>query len=516
MSMKKYLSILSILSISFYALKAQTPDDALRNGWFIPGGSARNMAIGGAMGSLGGDITANNINPAGIGLYKTSEITLSPGFMLNNNKLNYRGDNSTQSQTAFAYGASGFIAGASNTRGRNNWTSSAFSISINQLASYNNHIHYKGSNNISSFSEQYLEELTRDGAGVQAAEQNYIFGSSLAYRTYLIDSINNNGQLIGYRTLVPISSGTVQENDEKTTGGYHEISIAFAGNMEDKLYLGASINIPLSFYTRSLTYTETDASGDLDNNFGYSAFTENLKSFGVGINAKFGLIYRTPKSLRLGLAIHTPSFMSFTDHIRAAMTTNTEQYAGTLTESSDNLNNGSAGERKYNELTPWRIIGSLSFVLHEVQDTRLQKGFITADVEYVSYRGSRFYTISDENGYSPLPGDYYDALNNSVKDYLKGAFNFRMGGELKFDTWLFRLGGAFYGSPYDDPQLKAHRILASGGIGYLNHGYFIDVTLAHTFNQDVNFPYRLADKPNTFATSKNNLSNVIITFGFKI
>src|SRR5436190_3322975 len=80
--------------------EAQQPDDALRNAWFIPGGTARNIAIGGAMGSLGGDITASNINPAGIGLYKTREIVLSPGVMLNNNQFNYRGDNSSESKSA--------------------------------------------------------------------------------------------------------------------------------------------------------------------------------------------------------------------------------------------------------------------------------------------------------------------------------------------------------------------------------------------------------------------------------
>jgi hypothetical protein len=34
-------------------------------------------------------------------------------------------------------------------------------------------------------------------------------------------------------------------------------------------------------------------------------------------------------------------------------------------------------------------------------------------------------------------------------------------------------------------------------------------------NRDVNFPYRLADKPNTFATLKDNNSSVILTVGFK-
>ncbi len=508
---KNFLLLFMSFCCSLY-VKAQVPDDALRNAWFIPGGTARNIAIGGAMGSLGGDITANNINPAGIGLYKTKEIVLTPGFILNNNKLNYRGENNNLKQNAFAYGATGIIIGTANPY-RGGWTSSAFSISVNQLASFNNHTYYKGFNNVSSYSEQYLEELIRDGASPQAAEQNYIFGSSLAYRTYLIDSVNVNGQLTGYRSLIPINTGVNQERDETTKGGYHEISFSFAGNMNDKLYLGASINIPVVSYTKDLWYKETDAVNDPNNNFDYFQYNEHSTSAGIGINAKLGLIFKPQNNIRLGLAFHTPSFIGFKDQIRSDMTTNTEAYAGLRSESSDNLNSGNPGERDYSLLTPWRAIGSASFVFNEVADSHKQKGFITTDIEYVNYRGARF---STSNSNDITGKDYYTSLNNVVKDYYKGNINFRLGGELKFNVWAVRLGGAYYGSPYSDNTLKASRLMASGGIGYRNHGYFIDLTYAQTFNKDVSFPYRLNDKPNTFATWNNNRGNVLLTFGFKI
>ncbi len=89
--MKKYLLLLNAF-IFISAAYAQTPDDALRNSWFTQNGTARNVAAGGVMGSLGGDITANNVNPAGLGLFKTNEFVLSPGFTLNNNKFSFRGD----------------------------------------------------------------------------------------------------------------------------------------------------------------------------------------------------------------------------------------------------------------------------------------------------------------------------------------------------------------------------------------------------------------------------------------
>lgn len=511
--MTKFFGVL-VLCLAFSTTHAQLPDDALRTAWYIPGGSARNMAIGGAMGSLGGDISAANINPAGIGLYKTSEFIISPGVMLNSNKLKYFGIDSSSGKNAFSYGSSGFIFGNANPN-RSNRTSSAFAITFTQLASYNNHVAYRGINDYSSYSEQYLEELVRDGASPIAAEQNYIFGSSLAYRTYLIDSVNINGQFTGYKSLVPVGTGIIQEKTEDTKGGMHEISFAFAGNTEDKLYLGASINIPFLSYKRDLFYRETDATKNPNNNFDFSEFTENFSSSGVGINAKMGLIYKATKQFRLGFALHTPSFMSMKDKIRASMSTNTEGYTpyGTLTESSDNLNGGNAGERTYTLQTPWRAIGSLSFVFSETADTKKQRGFITADLEYVNYRGARFYSAdaNDETGVN-----YYTTLNDVIKDVYKGALNFRAGGEIKFDPLMLRLGAAYYGSPYYDKQLKTNRMMFSAGAGYRRHGFIIDLTYAYTINKDVNLPYRLNDKANTYAEWTNNRGNIILTFGVKI
>src|SRR5690349_19954822 len=80
------------VAVCLYNLSfSQTPEDALKNAWFIPNGSARSISIGGAMGSLGGDISAVYTNPAGLGMYKTRELVITPSFLLNNNSADYRG-----------------------------------------------------------------------------------------------------------------------------------------------------------------------------------------------------------------------------------------------------------------------------------------------------------------------------------------------------------------------------------------------------------------------------------------
>jgi len=508
--MKKLLLI--IILFSSYSLRAQTPDDALRTAWFTQNGSGRNTATGGVMGSLGGDITANHVNPAGLGLFKTNELVISPGFNLNNNKLNYRGTDTSVQKNNFNYGTTGIILSSSSSN-NTKWTSSAFAISVNQIANYNNHIQFTGFNNMSSFSEKYLEELTRDKADTNAALSNYIFGSSLAFRTYLIDTISGpGGSVAGYQSLVPISTGVNQSYDAVTSGGYHEVAVGLAGNMDDKMYVGGSLVIPIINYNRDLVYSEKDATNNPNNNFSSFEYKETFSSRGIGVGLKMGMIYKVSQYWRIGLAFHTPQLMGYKDEIRSSMITNTEGYAGTVSESSNNLNSGNPGKSTYNLITPYRAIASASYVFREIKDVTKQRAFISADLEYVNYRGSR-YSASDKSDQALV--NYYSLLNNEIKDYYKPNVNFRIGGELKFNVWMFRLGGAYYGSPYADANLKAEKIVASGGFGYRNHGIFIDLSYAHAFQKDVQFAYRLNDKPNTFAAQTGARGTVMMTLGFK-
>src|SRR6478672_3937629 len=101
--MKKILSIV-IGSLSVISLKAQEPTDALRYSWYVPGGSARVKAVGGAMGSLGGDITATFVNPAGLAFFKTGDIIMTPQFQFRNTKTNYTGNTEKTKGNKFTWG----------------------------------------------------------------------------------------------------------------------------------------------------------------------------------------------------------------------------------------------------------------------------------------------------------------------------------------------------------------------------------------------------------------------------
>jgi hypothetical protein len=516
-----------LLCIPFVS-RAQFPEDALRYGYPNISGTARNLAIGGAMGSLGGDITAAHINPAGIGLYKNNEVVLTPGFQFANNNFEFLDETTKSKKSNFNYGTSGFVFGSMNGQGRKA-TSKAFSISINQIANYNNRIRYQGANNQSSWSEQYVEQLVRDGVdNVFDVEQNYVLGASLAFFTFLVDGFDDSlGNLIGYQSLVPLSpNGSTfinQINQIDTRGGAHELSFAFANNYSDKFYLGGSLNLPIYSFQKEQIYREEDLSGNRNNDFDFFEYRESSRTTGIGINGKMGLIFKPVSKVRLGLAFHTPTVAGMTDRYSTSITTDTELYTSRpqpITETSDNLirenqlngsTNPDRGIYEYNLTTPYRFVGSASFVFNEVKDIRKQKGFLTADIEYVNHRGTRFNAIEigDEA--------YYQGLNNVIRENYKGAFNLKLGGEVKFEKIMARAGFATYGNPYSDKTgLQSKRNLLSGGLGYRHFGMFIDLTYVHTFITDVHIPYFLEDKPNPVADASNSRGLVMLTVGFKL
>ncbi|MGG9972713.1 OmpP1/FadL family transporter [Ferruginibacter sp. SUN002] len=514
--MKKYLLIIFILNAvhSF----AQIPEDALKYSYFPQNGSARNVAIGGAMGSLGGDITAIFVNPAGLGNYKTGEFVFTPGFSFNNNKTNFRDALEKSKKNNFSIGTIGAVYGSVSKYKPT--ISEAFSIAFTQTANFNNTVHYKGVNNFSSRSEQFAEEFAKSGYTIDEvlnSNSPIPYTVAPALYTYLIDTFTIDGttKVKGLPEFVIENGGALmQENTVATRGGLYELALGGAINKKDKLLFGATLGIPIMSYKNNTTFRESDTSSNTSNGFGYFSYTDRYETVGAGINLKLGLIYRPKEYIRLGLAVHTPSFMfSLMDKHSTTIETDTENYEGYYTETSNTFTNGKPGESRYTMLTPWKAMISGSYVFREMQDVRKQKAFITADIEYVNHRGSKFYSAAENPSVDET--DYYKALSSVIKQQYKGNFNFRLGGEVKFTTIMARLGFAYYSNPYKDAALKSHKMLVSGGLGYRNKGFFIDLTYAHAFNKETNFPYRLQDKANTYATVKNQRGNIVASIGFK-
>ena len=292
-----------IIAIALFAITkiyAQEPADALRYSWLTQNGTARNQAIGGAGASLGGEFSSLFINPAGLGFYNTNEFVFTPGYALKNFKSAYKNSSATSSNNNFNLGASGFIFSSPTPQQKTKGFT--FAIGVNRMADFNNHIYYKGLNTTSSYSEKYLEELIKNNVtDPNKAATDYPFGASLAFNTYLIDTVQRaNGSVAGYRSLANPNFGLLQENTINTSGGITDISFGGGVNLQDKLFFGGSLSFPFLNYNRDSHYKESDASGNPNNNFNYFESNETLQTKGIGINAKLGVIYKPVEDVRLG------------------------------------------------------------------------------------------------------------------------------------------------------------------------------------------------------------------------
>ncbi|HTI94202.1 MAG TPA: hypothetical protein VL727_26595 [Puia sp.] len=514
--MKKYFPLLGL--ILCLQAKAQLPEDALRASWTTPSGTARQQAIGGAMGSLGGDLSAGFINPAGLGLYKTSEFVLTPGWAFLKDKSSYLGaDRSGQSANNFNLGASGAVF---SFQGRDPGVTNAFAIAVNRTANFNRQVSYQGQNDYSSFSEQYAEEFAASNYSINdAIGSPYVsYGTRMALWTYLVDTATINGttQII---TQPQLAGKVLQQNNLRSKGGITEIDLSLASSQHDKWYIGGSLGIPILNYTRYQTYTESDISGT-PNEFGSFTYSETYTTSGWGINGKLGVIYRPANAFRIGLAIHTPSLIGLSDHISASMTTRLENPDQTISISSDSLDrvtglSPSPNSFKYDLYTPWHFLLSGSYIFGSgQQEAKQQKGFITADLEYITTGSPHYGAPSNDDG-SDGDNSYYNAVNQAIRNSYKGSFSARLGGEIKLNTFMVRAGGAYYTSPYEGQGLKADRAMLSAGVGYRNKGYFVDLTYVLAFNRDIDVPYRLSDKANTYAALKETGGMVLLTTGIK-
>lgn len=503
--------ILSGLMLGSLYTQAQEPVDALRLSRFAPTGSARSIAIGGAMTALGGDISSVNTNPAGIALFKTNELVLSPGFNFTNNKGVYLDGNDRAKASEFNYGMSGFVF-ATPPRREGGWKNFSYAITASRTADFNNRFAFKGKNTRSSYSEKYLEDLINAGErDPNRAATEYPFGPSLAINTYLIEpELDAQGNATGYYSMATPQTGVQQEQLVNTTGGISTISFAGSANLNDKLYLGASLNLESIKFTREQTFKESDLSGKKNNNFNYFTVEDYLQTSGSGLNLKAGLIFKPVDYIRLGLSIHTPTFYDLSDRYNTTITTDLEGYSGqgVLKQSTSDLL-GQFGEYAYQFLNPWKIQTGFSYVIREIEDVTQQKGFITAEVEFLNYGNGEF---SDPNN----PGsNYFQDLNNVISQQFQNAINMRIGGELKFNTIMTRAGFGYYSNPYLDADINGTRLTLSGGLGWRNKGKFIDLTYMHNIVKDGYYPYRLNDNYFAPVNIKGGAGNVLLTFGFK-
>jgi long-subunit fatty acid transport protein len=511
------------------SLHAQTIDDALKFSAAAPAGTTRGQSVGGALGALGGEVSSIYVNPASLGFFRTSDFSFTVGLQSVSNKGTYLGTTGSDNKTVPMISNVTMIFGGKRKKPDSKWQNFSFGMGINRTNNYNERVYYKGNNSSSSLSLNYY--LDAEAAGVtnpsaqlggNATIGSLAHSSALAYQTGLIEPYPNNagqpdGTFYSAAQGIDRSVNVRQENIVNAKGASNEMAFSFASNYNDQLYLGGSLNIPVINYEHTKTWKETNintVATDL-NNF---EVTEFLKTEGTGVNFKLGAIFKPIKPLSVGATFHSPSWLTLTDTYSTNMTTSTKTL-GVLEFSSKDTYDGFADESKYKIRTPWKGVLSATYLFSPSADTRRPTGFITFDYEYMDYASMRMRFRNDNS----FDKEDADLRNDAIKSTYQGASNIRVGGELKLHVIAFRLGYALYGSPYKNASIDGKREYYTGGIGYRNRGFYMDLGLVYGNNKRLDQPYVLASNaaPTDHYTTpaaaeiKNTSTSIITTFGWK-
>lgn len=464
---------------------AQNAIDALRYSQRNYGGTARSISMGGAFGALGGDFSVLSTNPAGIAIYRRSELTFTPSFFHQQTTSAYEGISLIDDKSSVNFDNGGIILSYYDSDSKNTWKGLTFGFGYNRMNNFNNRIAISGKSYTSSLLDIYLADAANVNGNIKSMDA---FGTQLAYKTGAIwlDSASGNF----YHHLMP-NYGEQQGKSIASGGGMGETVLSLGGNYDDRLYIGATVGIDRIRYDEQSQYQENGDSTAL-NGFKSFSLTQDLLTTGNGINFKIGVIYKPTDWFRFGGALHTPTYYSMHDQWSSSMTTKFIKPDEAFTSQSPN------GTFDYSLVTPMRAIGSLAFVIK-------QMALIGIDYEFVDYRSARLHAGSNYG---------FSDENSTINQTYTTANNFRFGIEYRLNPVSIRAGIAYYGSPYKKTlQNNAIRLDYTGGIGFRMNKLFIDLATVISQTSDL---YYLYDSP-LINPSHDRMMNfkLLATIGFR-
>ena len=481
--MKTRIILLVIGLFPSFASIAQNDIDAMRYSQLTFGGTARFASMAGSMGALGGDISTLSFNPAGIAIFRKTELSITPSIFSQTTSSTYNSNNEVDRKLNFNLGNIGLVATIP-LKGKNNstgWESINFGFGYNRTNSFHNRTNIKSYNKTSSL----LDNFVADANGHLPNDFDQ-FSTGLAWQTWLINPDTNGTNL--YNHVIPYY-GALQNKSIETKGSMGETVLSFGGNYKNKVFIGSTIGFVRERYTEESVYKETD---EKDTIAGFKSFeyTQNLTTKGNGYNLKLGIIIKPVDWLRIGAAIHTPTVINLKDDYSSSMKSKLDNGIGYDTVSPK-------GSFDYSLTTPFRAIGSLGFIINKY-------ALLNVDYEYIDY------TYAELNSAQSVFGD----VNSTIRAKYTSAGNLRVGGEARLDPISIRAGYALYGSPFNGGENKgAKRTSYTAGVGFRENNYFIDFAYVLTKYTEYNYLY---DSSNISPVKNDHKSSsFMLTFGLR-
>ena len=499
---KKWMMASACVALAGTQLMAQTQYDAALLAGNELNGTARFVGMGGAMSALGADISVIGVNPAGIGLFRSNELTATLGLNHTRTESAFGNDiRLSDKRTRVSFDQAGFVYSSK----IGNYTDVRF---VNFAFNY-----HKSKN----FNRRFQSGAWLDGLS-QTQQMANMMSGSVSDVNNEIDAIYNynggsgnpyspNGANYPYLGVMGVRTELVSlhENPDKTysligwngdassfssheEGGIQQYDFNVSFNVSDRMYFGATVGVYDVNYNRSTYYTEDIYDG---NHSGMYELMNDYRLDGVGVDFKLGAIFRPLEDspFRFGLAVHTPTWYVLTEEYVSGIRSDLEYSYG-----KDDQTNFFAEEytddyvgntvRDYRLRTPWKFNVSAGTVLDGVVA-------LGAEYEYADHSSSKLYY---DDGYEMK---YANAV---LKEDLKGVHTVRVGMESRLTPdFSLRAGYNYQSSGFRKTAYKAladndmrtdteytndfDRHTVTCGLGYRGKSWFADVAYKYDFYQ---------------------------------
>ncbi|MDD5346325.1 MAG: outer membrane protein transport protein [Proteiniphilum sp.] len=516
--MNKVTYLVSTLLIISTSLFAQGEVEALRFSREGLYGTARAMSMGGAFGALGGDQSALAINPAGIAVYRSSEVV---GTLNLSRNQSVAGDQKAN-KSRFEMDNLGFVGYFPL---RNDVIPVInFGFTYNKLQSFDRDI-----SAIGTAKGTLLDYISKTSAGIDPLHlkmgdnlpdpfMDMPWLTVLGYNSLLIDPVNDQGTQYQPVTTEPNPVNEIRLREWGYIDNYYFTVGTTLGNV---LHLGFALSIKDISYNLESDYLE-------DYNNGGYILTNWLTTSGAGVSAKFGAIYRPVNELRLGLAYHTPTWYALTETYKAQIDDDMGAYV-TDPKYVRDITNSNSYINDYDLKTPGKLVASIATVLG---------GRFIASLDYEMTDYSKMKLAVPSGAYDD-ESDAYDDDNDYIAMDFRPASTIRAGMEYRFtQQFSGRLGYAWMQNPYDSDLVKfgdaavagsntIYRIEGdtqyfTGGLGYrFNRNFFLDMAVVYSSQTDDLYPFPNYYDGSTLTVDaspfklKNSTVKGLITLGYK-
>jgi hypothetical protein len=494
--MKRIGLLISAVLFMFQGVIAQNVEDALRYSQIFYGGTARFMSMGGAFTALGGDLSAISLNPAGTGVFRSSEFSLTPQLVYNNTSSLWNNSASKDVSSVFNLGQIGIVSNILSTNKEKGLVNLNIAYSYNRTNNFTENITISGISNNSSMADYWVSRA--NGKSTLDIPDD----AWAAYQTYLIDTLPTSNTLYGttFSRYGANSFSTYGQEIKRviTNVGYTgEHAFSIGANFSNMFYFGTTLAISRLNYTGHLEHLESDVNNVI---YDFKSFTyaDHLEATGTGYSLKIGTIIKPVEFLRIGLALQSPTVYRITENYFDNISSHFDTQLNNI-DHYEYINKTSS--YKYTLTTPFRANAGFALQIKK-------RAIISADYEFVNYSISQFSKAID--------GQSFDNENRSIREMYKSASNIRLGAELRLSNIYLRGGYSYYGKafkPGEDNKALDYNTL-SFGIGMRQQNFYLDLGFTALYSSRLYYMYSDPGylQPATIKTTRNTFA---VTFGYK-